>query len=177
MPRRRKVSALLGSDPDYARELGTGGALIPENKAQQPKSAHISPARKPQATADAPDALVERTAVHLFACPKATHEQGLNQLSALGIASRDVIRLAGRQTSAKFVPGSTFVPPSDTGLMHNRYAYKTTRLYDAALLQALREAADPLGLMSHAALLRGQFEPLFWRNLETVIEELLGKTR
>ncbi len=177
MPRRRKVSALLGSDPDYARELGSGGVVAPENEARRQNVETIRAEKELTNSVVESNTVAERIAVHLFACPKAVHEQGLEQVLALGIASRDVIRLAGRRASAEFVPSAKFVPASDAELMHSRYAYKTTRLYDAAILQSLRETADPLGIMSDAALLRGQFEPLFWRKLEVVIEELLERTQ
>ena len=50
--------------------------------------------------------------------------------------------------------------------------YVTSKLIPADLLDGLRKVHDPLRLKSDAAMVRGQFETLFWSVLEEVIEEL-----
>lgn len=173
MARRRKVAALIGGDPEYARELGSGAnqeAASPAQEDQRSVSLTEQSA-KPHVrrqTSETP----ERVAVHLFACPKAEHEARLLALEERGLSMRDVIKLAGRRASAGFVPLAEFKPASAVPQMHSRYAYKTTRLYDGDTLEALRRVADPVGVMSNAALLRGQFETVFWNVLDQTMLEL-----
>lgn len=173
MARRRKVAALTGSDPEYARELGSGEAPEAISPAQEEERSLGSPehSARPQVRGQTREA-TEKLAVHLFACPKAEHKSRLRALEERGLSMRDVIKLAGRRASAEFVPSAEFKPASAAPLMHSRYAYKTTRLYDHDTLEALRRAADPVGLMSNAALLRGQFEAVFWDLLDQAMLEL-----
>ena len=56
-----------------------------------------------------------------------------------------------------------------------RQGYKSTKRISAAMLDQLRKEQDPLGLSSDGAMMRGQFEPLFWSCLDAVIEELNSK--
>ncbi|WP_420013189.1 hypothetical protein [Tateyamaria sp.] len=56
--------------------------------------------------------------------------------------------------------------------MPMRDGYKSTKRVSAAMLDALRDEHDPLRLSSDGAMLRGQFEPLFWTVLDEVIGEL-----
>lgn len=173
MARRRKVAALIGDDPEYARELGSGENPMAAFPAQEDQSSVslTEQSAKPHVrrqTSETP----ERVAVHLFACPKAEHEARLLALEERGLSMRDVIKLAGRRASAEFMPSAEFKRANADPLMHNRYAYKTTRLYDVDTLEALRRVADPVGVMSNAALLRGQFEALFWRMLDQTVLEL-----
>lgn len=173
MARRRKVAALTGSDPEYARELGSGENPVATSPAQEERHS-VSPSEQSarplvqRQTRETP----ERVPVHLFACPKAEHEARLLALEERGLSMRDVIKLAGRLASAKFVPSADFKPAGNDPLMHSQYAYKTTRLYDRDTLEALRRVADPVGVMSNAALLRGQFEAVFWDVLDQAMLEL-----
>lgn len=173
MARRRKVAALIGNDPEYARELGSGEDPEAISAAQEEERSLGSQGQsaRPQVRHQTRET-TERIPVHLFACPNAGHEERLRALEERGLSMRDVIKLAGRRASAEFVPSAEFKPAGADPLMHSRYAYKTTRLYDRDTLEALRKVADPVGVMSHAALLRGQFEAVFWDLLDQAMLEL-----
>lgn len=172
MARRRKVPSLLGSDPEYARELMSSSSSVeqPKQKVVSSDGLLTAPERRSPQVTETGD--VKKAQVHLFACPRAEHSDQLYGLEKRGYDIRDIIKLAGRRASAEFVPSDNFVPASKVPLMHSRFAYKTTRLYSIEILSALRATNDPVGLMSHAALLRGQFETIFWLKLEGVVKEL-----
>lgn len=101
-------------------------------------------------------------------------EQGakLDALEGQGVAARDVITLAGRRATARFELKAKFVEKPEADRLPMREGYHTTKRLSANVLDDLREKHDPLRLQSDSAMVRGQFEPLFWTCLDEVIEEL-----
>lgn len=100
------------------------------------------------------------------------HNKKLEALSKHGIAAKDAMSLAGRRAIERFEPQPKYVEKPDADRMPMRQGYKTTKTVDAKLIDGLREKHDPLKLLSDGAMLRGQFEPLFWNCMDEVIAEL-----
>ncbi|WP_108816825.1 hypothetical protein [Loktanella sp. Alg231-35] len=150
-------------------------------------SAEIAPAAKPvrkpkqKTTKIAPKPKAEpvgegsKRQVALMSSITPSHQAKLEALSTHGIATKDVMSLAGRRAIERFNPEPKFVEKPDGDRMPMRQGYKTTKAVDAMLIDDLREKHDPLKLLSDGAMLRGQFEPLFWSCMDEVITELNAK--
>jgi len=132
--------------------------------------ADAPPAKRPATTPRGSDA--EKREVALAVAVKVEQVPKLEALETKGIAQKDVITLAGRRAVERFEPQAKFVDKADAERMPMREGYKSSKRIDAALLDKLRSKHDPLGLSSDGAMIRGQFEPLFWTCLDEVIQEL-----
>ena len=89
-----------------------------------------------------------------------------------GLQQRDIIMLAGRRTTEQFVLSPEYIPKPDAERLPMSEGYHTSKRLDAATLDAMREKHDPLRVRSDPAMVRGQFETLFWQVLDDVIVEL-----
>ncbi len=99
----------------------------------------------------------------------------LEALETKGLPQKDVIVLAGRRAIERFDPKPEFVEKPEADRRPMREGYKSTKRVDAVLLEKLRDKHDPLRVSSDAAMVRGQFEILFWSCLDEVIDELNSK--
>jgi len=117
----------------------------------------------------------ETRSVNLFVTPKLDHAPKLDALEAKGLPRRDMIALAGRRATQSFVPEPKFVAPAEVDRMPARGGHKNSKMVEAGLLDRLREKHDPLRIHSDFAMIRGQYELLFWSCLDDVIEELNEK--
>ena len=177
------------TETEPAEEKGRG-ATTP--KSEKPKRASAAPKRKPRAPKPAKAA--ETAPPPLRQAPKRagqgaptrrariraaiTVEQAerMEPLITHGLPLKDIVILAGRRATARYEPSSEFVPMAEAEREPMRdSSYETSKHVDAALLDDLHERHDPLGLKTDGALLRGQFEAVFWSELDAVIEELTGR--
>lgn len=117
----------------------------------------------------------DKREIALSAAVKLDQNDKLMALEAKGTPAKVAITMAGRRAVDQFVPEDKFIEKQDVQRMPMRQGYKSTKRIDAALLDALRAAHDPHRLSSDGAMMRGQFEPLFWSCLDDVIEELNSK--
>ena len=125
-----------------------------------------------EATARSSSPRAARQMVNVVAYPKKEHEPALLRLEGEGFPTADVLKLAGKRASKRFVPDARFVPMADVQRMPRSRAFYTSKRIPVDLLDTLRLGHDPLGLKSADTLLRGQFEPIFWTEIEGLIEEL-----
>lgn len=191
MPRKKKT-IIKGTDPEYTSDFSQP---LPTNKPKAedgPKSvpskpvieATVEPTPKP-ATKAAPTPTPtakpqavgpgDKREIALSAAVKLDQQEKLTALEAKGTPAKIAITMAGRRAVEQFVPENKFVEKQDVQRMPMRQGYKSTKRIDAALLDTLRDAHDPHRLSSDGAMMRGQFEPLFWSCLDAVIEELNSK--
>lgn len=152
----------------------------------EPKEAAPKPTKNPKAsrTKATPKKLQETTVVQtspgggtkreisLTASVKREQLPKLEALEGKGIQKNQAISLAGRRAIKRFAPQPEYIEKPEADRLPIRQGYKSTKRIDAALLDALREKHDPLKLSSDAAMIRSQFEILFWACLEEVIGEL-----
>ena len=137
-------------------------------KVEQPAAA---PARsKDDAADDTPPG--EKRKVSLKVSVTTAHVEAMKPLVAKGLPQRDVLALAGRRAMKRFDPTPEFVPIPEGDRVPMTVAYSTTKYVSADMLDAMRDVHDPLRVKSDAAMVRGQFETLFWSTLDEVIEEL-----
>ncbi|KIN69900.1 hypothetical protein Z945_3792 [Sulfitobacter noctilucae] len=92
-----------------------------------------------------------------------------------GLEQRDIVMLAGRKATEQFVLSPTFIPKPEAHRLPMQDGYHTSKRLDGTILDAMREEHDPLRVRSDPAMVRGQFETLFWDKLDEVIEELSKK--
>ena len=111
-------------------------------------------------------------AINLVAYPKREHEADLCRLEGRGYPAADVVKLAGKRASKRFEPDRRFVPMVDAERLPRSRAFYTSKRIPTGLLDTLRSGHDPRGIKSADTLLRGQFEPIFWAELEGLISEL-----
>jgi hypothetical protein len=130
--------------------------------------------REPQAP-KAPKPAAEKRETRLDAAVKVDQGKKLDALEGQGIAARDVIVLAGRRATARFELKAKYIEKPEADRLPMREGYHTTKRLPANILDDLREKHDPLRLQSDSAMVRGQFEPVFWTCLDEVIEELRQK--
>lgn len=199
MPRKKRT-AIKGSDPaytsDFSQPLPTHKVAEKAEPIPSPKVPSTQPVKpqksEPKAKAEpapkpTPKPIVkaaqpaakpdvgEKREIALSAAVKIEQSEKLTALEAKGISAKDAITLAGRRAVEQFEPKAAFVEKTDTERMPMRQGYKSTKRIPAAMLDQLRQEHDPLGLSSDGAMMRGQFEPLFWSCLDAVIEELNSK--
>lgn len=110
--------------------------------------------------------------VALTAYPTEAHRAELEALASETIAAMDIVKLAGRRAAAKFAPSAKFQPAPDVARMGTSHRYTTTKQVRVDVLERLHDAVNPLRLKSDNQVLRGQFEPLLWAELDAVIAEL-----
>lgn len=158
---------------------GISPAPAPEIEAATPARAEQAisepqPQKTPKATEKAaPKVKAEgKRETRLDAAVKVEQGAKLDALEVQGVAARDAITLAGRRATARFELKAKFVEKPEADRLPMREGYHTTKRLSANVLDDLREKHDPLRLQSDSAMVRGQFEPLFWTCLDEVIEEL-----
>ena len=125
-----------------------------------------------KASAPANDPSGEKRKVSLKVSMTVAHVEAMKPLVSSGLAQRDVLALAGRRTTKRFEPTPDFVPAPEGDRVPMAVAYSTTKYVSARMLDDMRDEHDPLRVKSDAAMIRGQFETLFWSVLDEVIEEL-----
>jgi len=130
----------------------------------------LTPNPKPQSSGTS-----QKREIALSAAVKLDQQEQLAALEAKGTPTKVAITMAGRRAIEQFEPKQEFVEKLDIQRMPMRQGYKSTKRIDAALLDTLRDKHDPHRLSSDGAMMRGQFEPLFWSCLDAVIEELNSK--
>ena len=140
-------------------------------KAKNPPKATIPP-KTPPAPATAPQGDRQIT---LDAAVKREQAEAMKPLLEKGLQQRDIIMLAGRRTTEQFELSPTYVPKPDAVRLPMSEGYHTSKRLDAATLDAIRDKHDPLRVRSDPAMVRGQFETLFWQVLDDVIAELLQR--
>ncbi|MBM1222781.1 MULTISPECIES: hypothetical protein [Rhodobacterales] len=153
-------------------ETDTPSASKP--KADKPARPRVEKERQPQAP-KAPKPAAEKRETRLDAAVKVDQGKKLDALEGQGIAARDVIVLAGRRATARFELKAKYIEKPEADRLPMREGYHTTKRLPANILDDLREKHDPLRLQSDSAMVRGQFEPVFWTCLDEVIEELRQK--
>ncbi|MEO1641409.1 MAG: hypothetical protein AAFU41_19415 [Pseudomonadota bacterium] len=201
MPRKKRTT-LAGTDPEYTTDfsqpLPTNKVATPEpqdaapaqaspkpivEKTKQPATKKTTTKPKPSPKrATSPEKPTpkpvtksdssEKREIAVAAAVKVVQDVKLRALEAKGISPKDAITIAGRRAVDKFEPKPEFIPKAQAERMPMREGYKSTKRVSAAMLDALRDEHDPLRLSSDGAMLRGQFEPLFWSVLDEVIDEL-----
>lgn len=200
MPRKQRT-AIKGSDPKYhsnlprksdqtlqpalepiaseaaprkiASDSGPKRRDKPVAPAPRPK-ATPKPKTKPQVTASPAPSDATRE-VHLTAAITRVHGAAIDNLVAKGIDRKVPIRLAGRKAVQLFDPKREFIEKPEADRLPIRDGYQTTKRVNAELIDHLRTENDPYGLSSDTAMLRGQFEPLFWKCLDEVLQKLAQK--
>ncbi|NVK58338.1 MAG: hypothetical protein HWE26_22350 [Alteromonadaceae bacterium] len=115
--------------------------------------------------------------VALTAYPKEEQRAALEAAQSDVVPIMDMVKLAGRRALARFEPKGDYIPVPDMQRMSANYRYTTTKQVNERLLQELHDAFNPLGLKSDNEMLRGQFEPLFWSELDGIIKEMQGMKR
>lgn len=197
MPRKQRT-VINRPDPSYHSELPRTPVKseVPQQtpkKVETPKpvAAETDPKRnkntaKPKATPPKPTKakavaptvpakLVATREVHLTAAITRDHHTKIAALAGKGIDAKVPLKLAGRKAIQLFEPKPEFVEKPDADRMPIREGYQTTKRIDVALIDGLRKENDPFGLSSDTAMLRGQFEPLFWTCLDEVLKDLSAK--
>lgn len=151
-------------------------AAKPKKQAAQPKAKHPPKATISTKTAPAPAAAPkDDRQITLDAAVKREQAEAMKPLLEKGLQQRDIIMLAGRRTTEQFELSPTYVPKPDADRLPMSEGYHTSKRLDAATLDAMRDKHDPLRVRSDPAMVRGQFETLFWHVLDDVIAELLQR--
>lgn len=158
----------------------TKPAATPKPKATTPKKPPAKPNAKsapktavpPKATPAPDPAPKGDRQITLDAAVKREHAEAMKPLLEKGLQQRDIIMLAGRRTTEQFVLSPEYIPKPNAERLPMSEGYHTSKRLDAATLDAMREKHDPLRVRSDPAMVRGQFETLFWQVLDDVIAEL-----
>ena len=187
MARKRKPK-IEGSDPSYTSAFSEFNKLPTNNPSEavkpEPKPViKADPETKSETVIAAPKPVVvdprkdlgPKRELTLIAAVKMDQHAQLEALETKGLPQKDVMALAGRRAIKRFDPKPEFVEKPEADRRPMREGYKSTKRVDVALLKKLRDKQDPLRVSSDAAMVRGQFETLFWSCLDEVINELNSK--
>ncbi|WP_143071566.1 hypothetical protein [Tranquillimonas rosea] len=110
--------------------------------------------------------------VALTAYPKEDHRAALEAVQSEAVSIMDMVKLAGRRALAQFEPKAEFEAAPNVERMGSTHRYTTTKQVSQPVLEKLHESMNPLGLKSDNEMLRGQFEPLFWSELDAIIADV-----
>lgn len=153
----------------------------PSTKERQTPSKPKAPAVQKQKTeadvsrgSDDPLGTGERQTT-LDAAVKVTQAKQMAVLEEKGLKMKDIVTLAGRRATERFVLSPDFVPKPEAERLPMKQGYHTSKRLPGPILDAMRKEQDPLGISSDPAMVRGQFELLFWSCLDDVITELKAK--
>ncbi len=147
----------------------------PKAKTTETKPITARPTPKPAEKSNASNLTRGDRQITLDAAVKIDQAQAMQPLLEKGLQQRDIVMLAGRRATEKFVLSPTFVPKPDADRLPMQEGYHTSKRLDGAILDAMRDEHDPLRVRSDPAMVRGQFETLFWQMLDDVIAELTKK--
>lgn len=186
---RESAGTFAPESPKPAEPMKTAPEPAPAPKKPEPETDTVSdskpkgdkPVRRREEKAHEPEAPrtpktdSEKRETRLDAAVKVDQGKKLDALEGQGIAARDVIVLAGRRATARFELKAKYIEKPEADRLPMREGYHTTKRLPAKVLDDLREKHDPLRLQSDSAMVRGQFEPVFWTCLDEVIEELREK--
>ena len=193
---RRKKPNITANDPAYSHQFKQYRPVksnMPDDVIIPGIAAPTPPQSKPEVTNQSETSITQedfpQVAVEENDDPKITENRRLNMdlaiteehvkamqpLIAKGISKRDILALAGQRTNSDYKPSDTFIPLPKGNRLPLREGYRTTKMFPSHIVDALREKHDPLRVRSDAAMLRGQYESLFWKNLDGVIIELKKK--
>lgn len=161
------TKATAQRSPSEKRRADAEGRAASAPGPDQPK------ARKARAPAGGDRGPMKKVA--LTACPKTEQRAALDALTSELISIKDMVKLAGRRALARFEPTPEFEPVRVVPRMSSAHRYTTTKLVPAQVLAKLHGAVNPLGLKSDTEMLRGQYEPLFWAELDSIIAELQAR--
>lgn len=165
-PKPAEVAAT--QTPSTAKQKATEKPPAKPKRTPKPSPRKRSPEPAATVTSDQ----TEKREIAVSAAVKIDQNVKLRALEAKGVSPKDAITIAGRRAVDQFEPKPEFVPKAEAERMPMREGYKSTKRVSAKMLDALRDEHDPLRLSSDGAMLRGQFEPLFWAVLDDVIKEL-----
>jgi len=180
---RKTIAQLTGIDPEYSKQFVNDGQQTEQPTPANPEAPKAQKAKKPPkpdtprkvkepATASRQSAQNSRKQVNLMLYPLVRHSADLEHLTARGIPGSDVVKLAGRRALATFEPKAVFTELADGDRLPTKHAYKTNKTVDTAVMDKMRTKTDPLNLRGDGFLLRGQIEPIFWKELDAVILEM-----
>ncbi|UWQ77440.1 hypothetical protein [Leisingera sp. M658] len=141
-------------------------------KQSKPAAPKPKPAPSPKPSTAQASAPGKKRETSLDAAVRADQVKKLEALNAHGLELKDIVTLAGRRAAQSFELKPEFIAKQDVERLPARQGYHTSKRLPAQMLDKLRDKHDPLRLKSDAAMVRGQFEPLFWSCLDEVIDEL-----
>ena len=142
----------------------------------KPTASHSTPVRR-ETKKTASDRHGAMKKVALTAYPKEEQRAALEAVASEAVPIMDMVKLAGRRALARFDPKADYQAAPDVRRMGSSHRYTTTKHVSQSLLDKLHGAVNPLGLKSDNEMLRGQFEPLFWSELDAIIEDLEGRKK
>ena len=159
-------------EPEKAKEERPTPARRKRSASRPPAATETPPVPEKPHAGKKPEKEGPTRLVRLEAALTPRHVEAMKPLVKKGFDQRDVVAVAGRRTVAQFQPDPVFVPNPEADRLPMRQAYRSTKCLPADLLDKLRDEHDPLRLKSDTAMVRGQFETLFWSILDDVIAEL-----
>ena len=169
-PKSKTAETSATTEPTAAPKLK---ATKPKKPPTQPRAKSASKTAITPDPSPAPDHTPKGDRqITLDAAVKRDQAEAMKPLVEKGLQQRDIIMLAGRRTTEQFVLSPEYIPKPDAERLPMSEGYHTSKRLDAATLDAMREKHDPLRVRSDSAMVRGQFETLFWQVLDDVIVEL-----
>ena len=170
-----KASAAETKTPAPKAKKPVAKPKAPTAKTTAAKPIAARPKPKPAEKPKASNSPRDDRQITLDAAVKIDQAHAMQPLIEKGLQQRDIVMLAGRRATEKFVLSPTFVPKPDADRLPMQDGYHTSKRLDGAILDAMRDEHDPLRVRSDPAMVRGQFETLFWEMLDDVIAELIKK--
>lgn len=176
---RRKLVSIKRPDEEYSKAFTVGPgsanedpvtALAATTEHARPKEEHPETARRKLITKKQQHS--KNVTAQIYARPLERHRPLLSEYEAAGGSGSYVVRTAGKRAAASFKLEGKYRKERKDVLSDRKWVFVSTRMVDSATLEKIRADIDPLGQMSSAALVRGQFEELFWAELDKALQQL-----
>jgi hypothetical protein len=197
---RKKIPTITRSDPSYAATLNQGDREVPAKEEEEqvtgPKT--LAPAddaelrkseREPESAVAPHQVAAERTDQHTsLRAPISARTKNPTRkidirvnalerqeaaLEACGVEPAHVVRAALRRAVKGWHLSPVFAPIAEERRTRNtQWQARTSLAVNAASLDVLLRAHDPLDVLSKWALIRGQVEPRIWEEIDTILEEI-----
>ena len=176
-PRRGEVGEIKPSiHPTNAETCKTQNhnTEMQPSDAQEPR---VSEGKTAEATADPPSVAKgsnARRTIDIRVNALARQEAAL---LACGVDPAHVIRAALRRSVKGWELGPVYMRPSEERLTRKiNWQARTSLAVDAIRLQLLLRDHDPLDVLSKWALIRGQLEPLVWKEIDDLLIQISQST-
>ncbi|WP_136652195.1 hypothetical protein [Paracoccus aeridis] len=170
-PAEQTVMSEAPVQADPGREGAAQQPGVTPDKPKQPQTAPVKRKQPEPAAVSETKALVQ---VRALVRPLARHQKDLEALEQAGYQIGMILRLARQRTQKriKIVPSYEVAEKSERGKGLAEYLHFRV---SKGILEELSEQAGDLGTLPETELLRSQYQPIWFEELDTVIADLKRK--
>ncbi|WP_425074860.1 hypothetical protein [Sagittula sp. S175] len=169
-PQSQDISRLGSEGDEKTRTIQRAQPVTPERKPVSESEQALQPAEPSPAVSQPQSMPTRKVDVRVTAL-----ESQAEALIACGLNPAHVVRAALRRATKHWQLEPEFVPArGERTAKPSAWRMRTTVAVDVKALNTIMVTADPLDVCSKWSLIRGQLEPLVWREIDVLLAELVN---